>query len=152
MRVVRREAAVDPGRSAAIVERLARLAELANARTVMLFEPVPGEPDLRPLAERLRARGVTVVVPSPEPGAPHPIDPSAVDVVVVPGLAFTRAGDRLGQGGGWYDRFLAGVGPATAVVGVCFDEQLVDAVPTVSRDVPVRWLVTPSLVLGPRDA
>lgn len=146
MRVVRREAAEDPRRSAAIAERVMALAELANARTVMLFEPLSGEPDLRPLAERLRASGVTVLVPRPDRSAPHPIEPAAVDLVVVPGLAFTTGGDRLGQGGGWYDRFLSGVRPATAVVGVCFDEQLVDAVPTEPHDVRMTHVVTPTVV------
>jgi 5-formyltetrahydrofolate cyclo-ligase len=58
MRAVRGRAALDPGRSAAIVDRLDAMPEVAAARTVMLFDPVPGEPDLRALGDRLRARGV----------------------------------------------------------------------------------------------
>ena len=145
MRAVRL-AAADARGSAAIVERLERLpavTAVAAGETVMIFEPVPGEPDLRSLADRLRGRGVTVVVPRADPGAPMTIPPSTVDVVVVPGLAFTRDGDRLGQGGGWYDRFLSGVRRDTLVVGVCFDEQLVDSLPTEPHDVAMTHVVTP---------
>ena len=144
MRAVRGQAALDPGRSAAIVDRLDAMPEVAAARTVMLFDPVPGEPDLRALGDRLRARGKAVVVPRPEPRAPHPIDAGEVDVVIVPGLAFTREGDRLGQGGGWYDRFLAGVRPDCATIGVCFDEQLVDQLPIEPHDQRMACVVTPT--------
>ena len=52
------------------------------------------------------------------------VDPAWPDVVIVPGLAFTSTGRRLGQGGGWYDRFLVGVRDDCVTVGVCFHEQL----------------------------
>jgi 5-formyltetrahydrofolate cyclo-ligase len=148
MRMVRRQAASDPGRSAALADRLAAMPEVQRAGTVMLFDPMPGEPDLGPLAVRLRERGVTVVVPAPERMAPWPIAPGHVDVVVVPGLAFTPDGHRLGQGAGWYDRFLAEVRPNCTGIGVCFDEQLVDAVPTEPHDLRVRWVVTPTQTVG----
>jgi 5-formyltetrahydrofolate cyclo-ligase len=67
-------------------------------------------------------------------------------VVIVPGVAFTRDGDRLGQGGGWYDRFLAGVRPDCTVIGVCFDEQLVDQLPTEPHDVSLACVVTPTTI------
>ena len=54
---------------------------------------------------------------------------------------------RLGQGGGWYDRFLAGVGPDCVVIGVCFDEQLVDTLPSDPHDVPVTLIVTPTTTI-----
>lgn len=144
MRPIRREAALDPRRSAAIVDRLDAMPQLAAARTVMLFDPVPGEPDVRALADRLRARGTVVVVPESHPSAGHPIAPTEVDVVVMPGLAFTREGLRLGQGGGWYDRFLAEVRPDCVVIGVCFDEQLVDDLPFEPHDVRATYVVTPT--------
>ena len=152
MREVRRQAALDPRRSVAIVERLDGMPELVGARTVMLFEPVAGEPDLRPLITRLRERGVTVVMPRSEPESPWPVRPEEVDVVAVPGLAFTRDGRRLGQGGAWYDRFLAGARPDCAVIGVCFDEQLVAELPVEPHDVLVRCVVTPSLTVRARAA
>lgn len=56
------------------------------------------------------------------------------DLGVAPGLAFTRGGLRLGQGGGYYDRYLA-QHPATYKVGVCFNEQVIDNLPTDEHDV-----------------
>lgn len=69
----------------------------------------------------------------PEPAGPA-IDPATIDVVIVPGLAFTRNGRRLGQGGGFYDRFLPLVRPDCVTIGVCFREQVIDSVPSEPHD------------------
>jgi 5-formyltetrahydrofolate cyclo-ligase len=68
------------------------------------------------------------------------VDPQSIDLVIVPGLAYTASGHRLGYGGGNYDRFL----PLTraATVGVCFTEQLVDAVPLEPHDLPVATVIS----------
>ena len=60
---------------------------------------------------------------------PATLDPGVLDVVVVPGLAFTPDGHRLGQGGGHFDRFLPRLAVRCLRVGVCFREQLVDELP-----------------------
>jgi 5-formyltetrahydrofolate cyclo-ligase len=60
----------------------------------------------------------------------------------VPGVAFTAAGHRLGQGGGWYDRFLSGLRPGVARIGVCFAECLVDELPTEAHDVIMDLVIT----------
>ena len=62
--------------------------------------------------------------------------------MIVPGLAFTRRGDRLGQGGGWYDRVLAGVRDDCVTIGVAFAPQLVDELPVEPHDRPVDLVVT----------
>lgn len=117
--------------------------------TVMVFEPVPGEPDLAEFVEWCRAHGVATVAPSPAPDADAPIDPAVVDVVVVPGLGFTPDGHRLGQGGGWYDRFLARMRPDALKIGVGFDVQLVGELPTEEHDVTLDAVVTESGVVRP---
>lgn len=63
-------------------------------------------------------------------------------MVVVPGLAFTADGRRLGQGGGHYDRFLTGVSPQCLLVGVAFAEQLVMDIPVESHDVVLDAVVS----------
>jgi 5-formyltetrahydrofolate cyclo-ligase len=71
------------------------------------------------------------------------VDP---DVLLVPLLAFDVRGNRLGYGGGFYDRTLARLRarkPVTAV-GIAYDEQKVDAVPTESYDQRLDWVLTPS--------
>lgn len=75
-----------------------------------------------------------------EPATPDWVD--AVDVIIVPGLAFDPSGARLGHGGGYYDRILAGLGREPARVGVAFDFQVVDLVPADGRDERVDAVVT----------
>ena len=103
---------------------------------VMVFTPIRGEPRLDELVDWCRSADLATVVPEEGP------DPARVDVVVVPGLAFTADGHRLGQGGGWYDRFLVRLPERVLTVGVGFAEQLVDALPVEPHDVPLDLIVT----------
>lgn len=72
-----------------------------------------------------------------------PIVPAAeLDMVVVPLVAFDRTGARLGYGGGCYDRYLPMLSPACLIVGIAFDEQRVDHVPTDAHDLPLPHIVS----------
>lgn len=72
-----------------------------------------------------------------------PIVPAeALDMVVVPLVAFDRAGARLGYGGGCYDRYLPTLSPSCQIIGIAFDEQRVDHVPTDARDLPLPHIVS----------
>ena len=72
-----------------------------------------------------------------------PIMPAAeLDIVVVPLVAFDRAGARLGYGGGCYDRYLPTAAPECLIVGIAFDEQRVDHVPTDAHDLPLPNIVS----------
>ncbi|MBM4148643.1 MAG: 5-formyltetrahydrofolate cyclo-ligase [Lentisphaerae bacterium] len=76
-----------------------------------------------------------------------------LDMIIVPGLAFDRAGGRLGRGGGVYDRLLAGrpVGSCRPLfVGICREWQLVERVPVGALDVRTDRVVTDRNVFGPR--
>lgn len=70
------------------------------------------------------------------------IAPEAMDLVLVPGLAFDRRGVRLGQGMGFYDRYLATLPTGTVTVGVGFEALVVAALPCEDHDVRVTHLVT----------
>jgi 5-formyltetrahydrofolate cyclo-ligase len=70
---------------------------------------------------------------------------SAADVVVVPGVAYDSHGNRLGRGGGSYDRALPSV--TVPVVGLALDDEVVDAVPMEEHDRRVDVVVTPTRVL-----
>lgn len=77
----------------------------------------------------------------PDPERARAVGPDEpIDLVVVPGLAFDRAGNRLGYGAGFYDRFLATTDAVR--VALAFSLQLVDAVPVEPHDQPVDWIVT----------
>eukprot|EP00752_Nemacystus_decipiens_P016437 g14693.t1 len=75
-----------------------------------------------------------------------------IDVIVVPGVAFDSSCNRLGHGRGHYDSFFERVNkaskdkgrPPPVRMGVCFDEQVVDFVPTESTDVPLDFVLTPT--------
>lgn len=108
----------------------------------MVFDAVPGEPATEAFVAWCRSLGKHVVLPAADRDAPDPVDPSVPDVVIVPGLGFTATGRRLGRGGGWYDRFLAGRRADAVVIGVCFTEQVIDDVPVDVHDVPVDVVVT----------
>ncbi len=72
-----------------------------------------------------------------------PIVPAeALDMIVVPLVAFDRAGARLGYGGGCYDRYLPMLSPACQIIGIAFDEQRVDHVPTDAHDLPLPNIVS----------
>ena len=72
-----------------------------------------------------------------------PIVPAkALDMIIVPLVAFDRTGARLGYGGGCYDRYLPTVSPAGQIVGIAFDEQHVDHVPTDTHDQPLPHIIS----------
>ncbi len=66
----------------------------------------------------------------------------ALDMVVVPLVAFDRAGARLGYGGGCYDRYLPTLSPACQIIGIAFDEQRVDHIPTDAHDLPLPHIIS----------
>lgn len=153
-------------------ERLASDRRFTGASSVMLYMPMRSELDVTPLAMAALSQGKRVSVPRSDPDAgtltaigvdsfgsdSMPSDAMGVrtpahgpevkseslDLVVVPGMAFDRAGHRLGRGAGYYDRFLSTLSPRTATAGICFDEQLVDAVPHGDHDRTVDCVITPS--------
>ena len=73
-------------------------------------------------------------IPEPIADAPVADDPTAL--VLMPGLAFTEDGKRMGYGGGFYDKFLASE-PHHPTVALCYDFQMVDNIPTEDYDIPV---------------
>ena len=104
-----------------------------------------------------RAARLTDLVPGtwriPEPIDAHPIVPlSDLDVVIVPGLAFTAAGDRLGYGAGHYDRVLAALRPDARAYALAFATQIVEHLPVEPHDRPVHAVATESGLLTSDDA
>jgi 5-formyltetrahydrofolate cyclo-ligase len=85
----------------------------------------------------------------PDPALPV-VAPSAIDIVLVPGVAFDPQGGRTGFGGGFYDRFLP-TSPALRV-GVTYDQCLAEALPVDIHDQRMDWIVTPTQILDCRRA
>ena len=156
--------------SVAACSRLTALEVFQHASVVMLYMPLTSEVDLTGVAIRCFQTGKTVCVPRvdwkrrdmepvevtsfddhvmevdehgirmPRGGAPIP--PTLLDLVVVPGLAFSADGHRLGRGGGYYDRFLGRLRRAATTIGLAFDVQITDEVPVEDRDVSMDIVVT----------
>jgi 5-formyltetrahydrofolate cyclo-ligase len=148
-------------RSVQLWAKVAELPEYRRASSVMAFVGFSGEPDTDPLFARLTVEGKRLLLPRVEAtgivpadgdwplvaskfGVQEPTGPAVdvdeIDFVIVPGLAFTVAGDRLGYGQGYYDRFLPTVSAPNA--GVCFADQLVDEMPVTEHDVRVDAVIS----------
>jgi 5-formyltetrahydrofolate cyclo-ligase len=86
-------------------------------------------------------------IPEPDPEQAVLLDPAKIDLVVLPGSVFDLQGNRLGYGGGYYDRFLANEAPKALRVGLAYEMQLVDKVPAQAHDEPLDYLITEARVI-----
>ena len=147
-------------RSAALTEKFCSSTQYRNAKTVYGYMPYNQEVRTIPLMERALADGKRVAVPKvygdemkfiymtdlsmteksdmgiPEPVADEPVADDPTALVLMPGLAFTQRGDRMGYGGGYYDKFLARE-PDHPTVALCYAFQMVEELPTQEHDIPV---------------
>jgi 5-formyltetrahydrofolate cyclo-ligase len=172
-RARRRESARVP--ASVWVSMVERLLRGRTASRVACYAPYGHEPDTSGVPAALRSAGHRVWLPRvrgsqmewvevddttdlrmSDRGIPEPdglADPRPrFDVVLVPALAVDRLGIRLGQGGGFYDRFLAAADPRPEVVAVVHDEDLIERVPTEPHDQPVDAAVTPTRIWRPGGA
>ncbi len=85
----------------------------------------------------------------PKPEAMHLVAPEELDLVLVPGIAFDKRGYRLGYGGGFYDAFLAQT--KMVKVGLAFDFQIVDLLPTREEDERVDLIVSEKTIYHTKD-
>lgn len=161
-------------RSHAACKALTDLPEFREASAVMAYMPIPHEVDSLPAVLAAWRADKTVLMPKiqwehehmlavvcrsldddmtlgryglrePAKGEPWPVED--IDLVIVPALAFDRKGNRLGRGGGFYDRFLSQPKMQAVTCGLAFDEQLVDELPVDDHDRPVDLVVTDKDVL-----
>jgi len=159
---------VDPAASAAIRAHLGAFLAGRPPAEIAAFVALPGEPDLlealvpphrwhlpRVAGDQLhlhpfRSRAELVAgafgIPEPPPDGAE-TDPAVVDLFLCPGLGFDRHGTRLGRGKGHYDRLLARARADALVVGVAFEEHLVDRLPDEAHDRPMTHLLTPAGIL-----
>ncbi len=136
MRELRRSIDDRPERSEQLWSHVTGLPSVVDATRILVFRTIVGEPEVSLFESWCLEQGMAVAVPEDD------VDPAWPDVVIVPGLAFTATGRRLGQGGGWYDRFLVDVRDDCVTVGVCFHEQLLDDLAVESHDMSVDHVVT----------
>ena len=122
-------------RSRVICERVAESQPWRDAQRVLLFSPIRTEPDIASLGSAAADAGKrSAIMPTTLRNECDLVLAFIPDLVLVPGLAFTRAGHRLGRGGGFYDRLLAGRAKDALKVGICFSLQLLETIPTEAHD------------------
>ena len=73
--------------------------------------------------------------------------PKNLDVVIVPGVAFSKNGYRIGYGGGYYDRFLTRLKDETLTIGINYDEMVFNSIPTDEHDLAVDMIITDKKIL-----
>jgi 5-formyltetrahydrofolate cyclo-ligase len=100
---------------------------------VLEFRAIRSRSELTPAGRR--------AIPEPSAASP-PVPLASIELFVVPGLGFTRAGHRLGQGGGYYDATLAAAAPRSQRWALAFSEQLLPELPVSPGDAPVDVIVT----------
>lgn len=152
------------GLSDSVIQRIEKDDLFRSAGKVALYHALPDEPRTLPLIERWY-REKTIYLPVvegddlrflPYTGSQavqrgayqiwEPIDQgeeadlAAIDLILVPGVAFDRQGNRMGRGKGYYDRALRLV--KAPKIGVCFHFQLLDQIPTEPFDIPMDRVIT----------
>ena len=149
-----------------ICSRVLRSAWWQKAGTLLLYYPLADEVDVRPLIKNAFENGRQVLLPvcvgeelelhlyegdaSLAEGAFGIMEPTGmlfapenydeIQLAIIPGMAFDRAGHRLGRGKGYYDRLLPKLTKAQ-LQGICFPFQLIDGVPAEAHDVKVQDVV-----------
>ncbi len=151
-----------------ICRRLLALDEITHAQTLFTYISIGSEVDTHLIINRLLETNKTVLAPAgmnrgimkarqlagldslstgilgiPEPPDTGEAYAGDIDVILLPALAFTIRGDRLGQAGGYYDRFIA-ENPQPIRIGLAFDIQIINHIPTQPHDQPVQLIVTES--------
>ena len=161
-------------------EFIRNLPEWKEARKVLLYWPVRGELDVRPLVQELWDRGAVVLLPRCRPkeagvmdicqttcksdlccgmySIMEPSDSCAIidsvdpDIALIPGVGFDREGRRLGVGGGYYDRVLVREDMQNALtIGMAYDFQMLEHVPAEEWDIPMKAVCTNLELIYPKS-
>lgn len=167
--MLRRRDSLEPGRKqlddAEICRRAFLLASRFGDSPVLAYIAKGNETDLREALERMLDRKIRVAVPRVygkemkfheirsyedlehgvfglmEPRKELPVVLPYGSLVLVPGLAFGKSGERLGYGAGYYDRYFS-EHPGNCLIGVCYDFQFGQEIPVTAEDIPMYGILT----------
>ncbi len=168
-------------KSARIAEKVKSLPEFQEAGLVMFYLDFRKEVATGELIKYCLEKGKRVVIPitdtkntklipselkdfpgdltsgtwgilEPKPDRVRPVEPTEIDFVIVPGVSFDVKGNRLGYGGGFYDRFLRQTRPDTTFAALAFELQIRDNVYPEEHDYPVHYVITEERLIKCRRA
>ena len=154
-------------KSRQIEESLVSLPEFEKAKAVMAYYGVKNEVKTRSLIEKALKAGKKVALPTTnfekktitpiqitsleqletrqglaEPTGKNAMKTSEFDLIIVPGVAFDKKGGRIGRGKGFYDELLRKTGTKVLLVGLCFEENLEESLPSESHDIKMDLIIT----------
>lgn len=157
--------------SGKIFDRLYSSSLYKNAKTIMIYVSIGSEVFTHDFIQRAILGGKKILVPKCKPNSKkiilshvidfksdlekgfkgliepkketlRPVSSDELDLILVPGLAFTKAGHRLGYGGGYYDGFLADISRDTPKIALAFELQIINTLIVESHDVPMDFILT----------
>jgi 5-formyltetrahydrofolate cyclo-ligase len=157
-----------------MAERLYLWPLYTQAKVIMLFLSMPDEPQMSSIIERAWQQGKTVCVPHlrqqfgvmdaakidnihdvvrgrfnllvPDPTKVQVVAPALIDLIVVPAVAYDHAGNRLGMGAGYYDRFIPEASQAVTI-GMVWSSHIINSIPVNQYDQPVQYLLTAESII-----
>ncbi|MBP3372314.1 MAG: 5-formyltetrahydrofolate cyclo-ligase [Clostridia bacterium] len=148
-----------------ICDKIAQTLQLCG--NVLCFMPLGDEVDIRPVFDVIRSRGGCVILPycvddenmilkrydegaalvqdakrvlAPLDGEEVP--PNTIDEALIPAVALTASGKRLGRGGGFYDRLIPNLRQTTTKAGICFHHRIAEELPTEQHDALVDMVIS----------
>lgn len=145
-------------KSLAISDKLFQMTEFQEAKTILFYASFDGEVETFEMIKKVQRLGKIIGLPriekndrkiiptliksleddleigsygikQPKSDSMNILREDCIDMVVVPGIAFDKKNNRLGRGGGYYDRFLGSLPPHIPTVGLAFDFQIVESLP-----------------------
>ncbi|WP_027364163.1 5-formyltetrahydrofolate cyclo-ligase [Desulfotruncus alcoholivorax] len=163
-------------KSQAIIKKLFTLPEYQNANTIMAYIDFRNEVQTSGIIKDALTNGKKIAVPvtdiknkkltpsllhdfpgdlapgawgilEPRPECVRPVDPEQIDLVLIPGVAFDNVGNRLGYGGGFYDRFLLRTRKDVILLALAFELQIQPNVYHEKHDIPIQLLVTEERIM-----
>ena len=165
--------------STKIINTIMELPEFIKSKNIMLYLNFNNEVDTTPLVTWCFNNGKTVIAPyciqstreiipfeinnlttdltkstfgvmEPKHDLLKKFDIDDIDLIIVPGVVFDKHCNRIGFGAGYYDRFLSKKSKEAITIGIAYDYQIIDEVPTDIYDVPLNFIVTQDRIIYPK--
>ena len=152
--------------SNAVFTKLVKLQVWNNAKNILLYHSLPDELQTVTFLEQIKGKNIflpkvvgdsLIVLPYSknelqkgafsilEPLGNLDIKPNYLDLIIIPGIAFDKDLNRLGRGKGYYDKLLKQSNAYK--IGVCYDFQLIEKIPTEKHDVKMDMIITPTNII-----